>query len=66
MPGGQNTTCNLYVEDKNEEDMWGDHRPDTGPVYVAAALEWVKIGPTLQGRRAICYAFKLSILNFKG
>lgn len=31
---------------------------------MAAALEWVKIGPTLQGRRGICYAFKLSILNF--
>lgn len=44
--------------------MWEKPRRDTGPVYVAAALEWVKIGPKLQGRRAICCAFKLSILNF--
>ena len=64
MPGGQNTTCNLYVEDKNEEDMWEEPRRDTAPVYVAAALEWVKIGPKLQGRRGICYDFELSILNF--
>jgi gamma-glutamyl-gamma-aminobutyrate hydrolase PuuD len=64
MPGGQNTACNLYGEDKNEEDMWEEPRRDTEPVYVAAAAEWVKIGPKLQGRRGICYAFKLSILNF--
>jgi len=64
MPGGQNTTCNLYVEDKNDEDIWQEPWRDKGLVYAAAALEWVKIGPTLQGRRGICYAFKLSILNF--
>ena len=29
---GENTTCNLYVEDKNEEDMWEMPRRDTGPV----------------------------------
>jgi hypothetical protein len=40
MPEGQTTTCNLYVEDRNEEDG----RPDTCPVYVAAAVECVKIG----------------------
>lgn len=44
--------------------MWEEPRRDTGPVYVAATLEWVKTGPKLQGRRGICYAFKLSILNF--
>jgi len=60
---GQNATCYLYVEDKNDDDIWEEPRRDTGPVYVAAALEWVQIGPTLQGRRGICYEFKLSILN---
>jgi hypothetical protein len=43
--------------------MWEETGRDTGPVYVAAALEWVKTGPTLQRRRAICYACKLAILN---
>ena len=28
-----------------------------GPVYVAAALEWVEIGPTLQERRGSCNVF---------
>jgi len=40
MPEGQNNTCNLYVEDKNDEDIWEEPRRDTGPVYVAAEPLW--------------------------